>query len=427
MADRSEFKKILSWSLYDWANSAFATSVIAGFFPIFFKQYCHAGVETTVSTARLGFANSIASIVIAISAPVLGAMADRATAKKKFLFSFALLGIVMTSSLYLVSQGQWLLAFFLYIFATIGFAGGNIFYDSLLITVAPSDKMDFVSSFGLSLGYLGGGILFALNVWMILKPELFGIANTSSAVNISFLTVGIWWAVFSIPLLLYVKEEGAGKPEHVHLIRAGISQLIGTFRRIRQLKTIGLFLAAYWLYIDGVDTIIRMAIDYGLSLGLDSGDLITALLITQFVGFPCAIVFGLLGEKIGARRAILIAIGVYIFVCFRGFLMNSEREFYLLAIVIGMVQGGIQALSRSYYARLIPPDKVAEYFGFYNMIGKYAAIIGPLLMGGTGLLFKNMGFTGTMPTRLSILFLIVLFVPGGILLLFVKEENAERI
>ena len=418
-------KTIFGWALYDWANSAFATTVMAGFFPLFFKQYWSAGADVTMSTARLGLANSIAGILVALSAPVLGAIADRGTAKKKFLLFFSYLGIVMTSSLYMVSMGNWQMAVMLYVLANVGFASGNIFYDSLITSVASEKRLHFVSSLGFGLGYLGGGILFALNVWMTLSPATFGFADAAGAVKFSFLTVGIWWAVFSIPVFLFVKEPQSARAPGTGSVKAGLAQLRDTFHEIKHLKTIFLFLAAYWLYIDGVDTIIRMAVDYGMSIGFESKDLILALLITQFVGFPSAIGFGYLGEKIGARRAIFIAIAVYLFVSVWGAFISDKSEFYLLAVIIGLVQGGIQALSRSFYAKIIPVNKSAEYFGFYNMLGKFAAVFGPVTMGGVGLLVRNMGYSSDIASRVGIVSIAFFFISGGILFYFVDEEKGR--
>ncbi len=419
-------KAIFGWSMYDWANSAFATTIMAGFFPVVFKQFWSVGVDTTVSTARLGLANSIGGITVALSAPILGAIADKGTAKKRFLLFFAYMGTVMTTSLYMVSKGNWPMAIMLYVFATVGFSGGNIFYDALITGVSSEKNMDFVSALGFSLGYLGGGILFAVNVWMTLSPGTFGFADAGQAVKFSFLSVGVWWAVFSIPLLLFVKEPATEeKKSGVNMVKAGLAQLKETFQEIRHLKTIFLFLLAYWFYIDGVDTIVRMAVDYGISIGFKSNDLIVALLIVQFVGFPSAIGFGFLGGKIGAKRAIFIAIGVYLFVSIWGALMQSKNEFYILAITIGLVQGGIQALSRSYYAKIIPVERSAEYFGFYNMLGKFAAVIGPVLMGGVGLFVRSMGYSSGIASRTSITSIALLFIVGGILFYFVDEERAK--
>ncbi len=420
-------KTIFGWGMYDWANSAFATTIIAGFFPVFFKEFWSAGVDTTVSTARLGVANSIAGIIVALLAPLLGAIADKGTSKKKFLLFFAYMGVVMTSSLYMASKGNWPLAIMLYVFASIGFSGGNIFYDALITGVASEKKMDFVSALGFSLGYLGGGILFALNVWTVLSPETFGFSDASDAIKFSFLTVGIWWAVFSVPLILFVKEpKNIQTKSAMNVVKAGFTQLKETFQEVRHLKPIFLFLAAYWLYIDGVDTIVRMAVDYGMSIGFERNDLILALLLTQFVGFPSAIGFGYLGGKIGAKRAIFIAIAVYLFVSIWGAFIQSKFEFYVLAVIIGLVQGGIQALSRSFYAKIIPVNKSAEYFGFYNMLGKFAAVLGPVLMGGVGLLVKSMGYSSNTASRVSITSLSFFFIAGGILLYFVSEEKGKK-
>lgn len=420
-------KTILCWSLYDWANSAFATTVMAGFFPIFFKEYWSAGTDVNESTFTLGLANSLAGIVVALSAPLLGAIADRGTTKKRFLLFFAFLGVVMTSGLCLVAQGHWIVAAALYVFAAIGFSGGNIFYDALLPGVASKTKMNMVSALGFSLGYLGGGILFAINVWMTLHPEAFGLRDAGQAIRVSFLTVGIWWALFTIPLFLFVKEAPIGQTQKGwESVTAGIKQLRGTLKKIRRLKTVFLFLIAYWFYIDGVDTIVRMASDYGLALGFKRNDLIVALLMVQFVGFPAALMYGYVGNKIGVKRAIYIAIIIYLLITAWATVMHSIVEFYILAVMIALVQGGIQALSRSFYANIIPVDQSGEFFGFYNMLGKFAVVLGPILIGSVGVLMKSFGFGSMMSSRISIFSVSLLFIAGGILFFFVKEENAKK-
>ena len=415
-----DFKKVISWSLYDWANSAFATTVMAGFFPVFFKEYWSIGSDPSLSTFQLGAANSLASIIVAAAAPFLGAIADKGSSKKKFLIFFASMGIVMTGSLYFVARGDWQTAAALYVIATVGFSGSNIFYDSLIVGTAPEGKMDFVSALGFSMGYLGGGLLFALNIAMTLSPATFGLAGVSEAVRVSFASVAVWWGMFSIPLILFVKEpkKDSGLAGWT-AVKAGCLQLASTFREIRKLRVVFLFLLGYWLYIDGVDTIIRMAVDYGLSLGFTSKSLLLALLITQFVGFPAAIAFGWLGGKLGAKTSILIGICVYLGVTVYGFFMKSEVEFYVLATVIGLVQGGVQSLSRSLYTRLIPQDKAAEFFGFYNMLGKFAAVIGPFLMGWVSVLSGN--------PRYSIFSVSVLFLLGGGMLCLVDEKEGEQL
>ncbi|MFQ5739482.1 MAG: MFS transporter [Acidobacteriota bacterium] len=412
-------RKVISWALYDWANSTYATTVMAGFFPVFFKDYWSSDALATTSTFRLGAANSIASLVIVLVAPVLGAIADGSGSRKRFLFFFTAMGVVMTGAMSLVARGEWQMAAFLYVFGTIGFSGGNIFYDSLIVGVAREGQVDLVSALGYALGYLGGGLLFLLNVWMTLRPATFGLASPAEAVQLSFLMVCLWWAAFSIPVFLFVEEPKRTREcRGFKAVKAGFQQLGRTLAEIRKLRMVFLFLIGYWLYIDGVDTIVRMAVDYGLSLGFESESLIVALLLTQFVGFPAAIAFGKIGEKWGPKRGIFICIAVYIGVTVWAVFLDQVSEFYGIAMAVGLVQGGIQALSRSYYTRLIPANKTAEFFGFYNMLGKFAAVIGPIMMGWVGVI------TGS--SRLSILSIILLFVFGGVFLYRVDEVEGRR-
>ncbi len=421
MSDTAEPSRraIYAWAFYDWANSAFATTVMAGFFPLFFKEYWNSGVADTVSTFRLGMANSAASLVVVLCAPLLGAIADHLDRRKGFLLLFAALGVVMTGALHFVAAGDWQLAALCYGLAILGFSGGNLFYDALLLGVARPAQLDRVSALGFALGYLGGGLLFAFNVLMVLHPDWFGLPDKATAVRVSFLSVALWWAVFSVPLFVRVHEARAAERVCARAaIARGFGQLRRTLREIGRLPHTFLFLAAYWLYIDGVDTIVRMAVDYGMSLGFPSNSLIVALLITQFVGFPAAIAFGRLGDRIGARAGILVALAVYMAVTAWGAFMSAVWEFYLLAVVIGLVQGGVQSLSRSLYARLIPPGRSAEFFGFYNMLGKFAAVLGPALMGWVGVLSGS--------PRIGILSVLALFVVGAVLLLRVDVARGMR-
>ena len=431
-------KVIWGWAMYDWANSAFATTVMAGFFPIFFKQYWSYGVDVNMSTARLGLGNAIASIVVAVMAPILGAMADSGSVRKKFLIFFAYLGVLMTASLFLINKGDWGWAIFLYVMGNIGFSGSNIFYDSLLPSVADEGEIDYVSSLGFSMGYLGGGLFFLGNVLMTLMPEKFGLPDAGTAIRYAFVSVAFWWGFFTIFTILWVPEVQvtATSSNGSNFIVVGFKQFVGTFKRVRHLKTVFLFLIAYWFYIDGVDTIIRMAVDYGMSIGFDSNDLIIALLITQFVGFPCALFFGKLGQMWSVKKSIYIAIGIYVVVTLWGSMMTYKQEFYILAVIIGMVQGGIQALSRSYYSRLIPNNRFAEFYGFYNMLGKFAAILGPVLIGFVGLMARyilmppsptpeQFVHVSRLASRWGIASILLLFIIGGTLLFFVDEEKGK--
>ena len=411
-------KEIISWALYDWANSAFATTVMAAFFPIFFSQYWAYGSESATSTFYLGLANSLSSILVAAMAPVIGAIADRGSYRKKLLIFFAFLGAVMTGALWFVKMGAWPVAVVLYLFANIGFASANSFYDSMLTTVASPKKVDFVSSLGYALGYIGGGLLFLLNVVMYLMPQAFGIPDGPTAIRISFVMVGIWWIAFTSPVAVFVKEEKGESVALKDAVRDGFGQIKDTLKSLKNLKNTAIFLVAYWCYIDGVDTIIRMATDYGTALGFPSESLIVALLITQFVAFPSAILYNMLGKKIGVKKAILIAIGAYAVIAIIGFFMNHVSQFYILACAIGLFQGGIQALSRSYYTRLIPKENSSEFYGFFNMLGKFAAIIGPFLVGIVTLI--------TGEQRYGIVSLIILFIAGFILLRKVDESEAKK-
>jgi UMF1 family MFS transporter len=413
-------RSIWSWALYDWANSAYATTIMAGFFPIFFKEYWANPNNPNESTFYLGMANSIYAIVVAAIAPFLGAIADQGSKKKKFLIFFAFLGSIMTGGLCIVNQGYWQMAVLFYIIATIGFASANIFYDSLLPDITTEKNVDSVSSLGYGLGYLGGGLLFLLNVIMYLKPHLFGIPDGATAIRISFLSVAIWWIVFTIPLILFVSEANDDKSVYMgKAITMGWKQLIDTFKEIRKMRVVGLFLLGYFFYIDGVDTIVKMAVDYGMSLNFPNESLIIALLIVQFIAFPAALIYGWLAEKIGAKTGIMIGIIGYSIITFLGYFMTKVVHFYVLAVLIGLFQGGIQALSRSLYTRIIPPSKSAEFFGFYNMFGKFAAIIGPALMGTVTIIYGN--------ARVGILSILSLFIIGAYFLSKVDVEEGKRI
>ncbi|MBW2367197.1 MAG: MFS transporter [Deltaproteobacteria bacterium] len=429
-------KAIWGWALYDWANSAFATTVMAGFFPIFFKEYWSAGANINLSTARLGFANAAAGLLVALMAPVMGAIADAAGARKRFLIGFAYLGVLMTAGLFMVGKGQWIWAVCIYVLGTIGFSGANVFYDALLPSVAGVQRLERVSSFGYAMGYLGGGLLFLINVLMMTLPHRFGLADAGQAVRFSFLSVALWWGGFTVFTLYWVPEEKLtdNRAGVRKAVVEGLKRFFSIFRRIRTSKAVWLFLLAYWFYIDGVDTIVRMAVDYGLSLGFPRNDLILALLIVQFVGFPAALIFGRLGEKWGVRKSIYLALFIYVLITAWGVGMTSSVDFYLLAVMIGLVQGGIQALSRSYYSRLIPADQPALYFGFYNLLGKFAVILGPALMGAAGLIARRLLLPPTtdpeviaqgarLASRWGIGSIVILFVIGGILFYVAGRED----
>ncbi len=392
-------RRILSWALYDWANSAFTTTVMAAFFPLFFKKYWAGDLSATESTSILAYSNSLASFLLAISSPVFGAIADEGSFRKKLLGFFTLLGALSSVGLAFVNKGEWLQAAWLYSLGVFGFTAALTFYDALLVQITNPKELDKVSALGYSLGYLGGGLLLAVNVWMYFKYGANGI-------KASFFTVGVWWLVFSLPLFLFVPEmRTSRKIPWLKAISRGFSSLHEHLLSARKEKALLFFLLGYFFYIDGVNTIVKLAVDYGLAIGLEAGDLIKAILMVQFVGFPSAIAFGYLGDKIGPVRGIWICLITYLAVTILAYSLDSSTEFFILAAMIGIVQGGIQSLSRSFYGRLVPPEESAQYFGFFNMVGKFSSILGPLFVGLVG------QWTGS--SRLGILVLTFFFVTGG--------------
>ena len=410
-------KSAWSWALYDWANSAFATTVMAGFFPIFFKSYWASDLSDAESTFAIGSVNSLVGLLIAFSAPVLGAFADAGDSKRKFLFSFAFLGIITTGYLFFIPDSSWKLAVIFYGLGVIGFSGANVFYDSLLVTVSKEEERNRTSALGFSLGYLGGGILFLLYVIMFLYPNWFGLESQIDAVLWSFMSVALWWFIFSLPIYLNVKEptqSSSGKSVN-RIINEAFSSLLNTARSIKEYKSAVIFLLAYFLYMDGVDTIIRMATSYGSDIGLSATSMIQALLLTQFVGFPATLVFGYYADKFGYKYSLSFAIIVYIFVVLFSSQMDTALEFYVVACAVGLVQGGVQAISRSFFSTLIPTNKAAEFFGFYNFIGKSSVFIGPFMVSGIALVTGSPSY--------GILSLLILFIPGLILLWMVPDKN----
>lgn len=405
-----------SWALYDWANSAYATTVMAGFFPVFFKEYWSRGLEATQSTYYLGVANSSAGLAIALLAPFLGALADQGFGKKIFLASFTLLGCLTTASLFGVEMGDWSSAAWLYGLSNFAFGGALIFYDALLVDVSVREKMDKVSSWGYAVGYLGGGLLFTLNVLMYLKHDLFGLSSGPLGIRLSFVSVAGWWLLFSLPLFLWVRERyrPSKQPRLGQAIASSSRNLVAMFKKIGHHRPLLLFLTAYFIYIDGVNTIITMAVDYGMALGFSSADLIGALLIVQFVGFPSALLVLKISRHIGAQRGILCCLLVYALITVMATQMTAAWHFYVMAGGIGLVQGGVQALSRSIYARMIPPHEAGEFFGFFNLLTKFSAIMGPFLVGLTSLV--------TGEPRWSLLVILLMFLVGAVLLFRVNAN-----
>ncbi|MEW6300111.1 MAG: MFS transporter [Thermodesulfobacteriota bacterium] len=415
--------EVRAWVMYDWANSAFITTVVAAVFPIYFSSVAAATLPPAVATAHFATATTIALVIIAVLAPFLGALADYAAVRKRLLAVFLGIGVLATAGLFFVRHGDWRLAAGLFILGNIGASGSFIFYDALLPHVARDEEMDRVSTAGYALGYLGGGILLAINLAWVQYPGVFGLTDATAAARLAFLSVAVWWLAFSLPLLYRVTEpprrlEADERPD-AHPLLVALTRLGETFSALRVYKQAFLLLLAFLVYNDGIGTIIRMAAVYGTEIGLPPGALIAAILLVQFIGIPCSFLFGSLAERIGAKNGILLALVVYTGVSVVGYLMTEAWHFYILALLVGMVQGGSQALSRSLFARMIPRYKSSEFFSFFAICEKVAGIFGPAIF--AGMIFA----TGS--SRAAILAVILFFVVGGGLLLLVDVAEGQRV
>ncbi len=407
-------RKTIAWAFYDWANSAFALSVLAVLFPLVLGNYWSVGDNGATVTARLGWITFAASVVVCITAPLFGTVADAGGYRKRFLFVLALIGAVMTAALGFVGEGQWEIALLVYLVAQVGYYSSTVFYDSLLIDVTEPRNYSFVSTLGFSLGYLGGALLLALHLWMVKSPATFGLDGVPDAFGLAFVSVGAWWLIFLVPLLYLVPEKHSAIEVRTGAIRAAYAELRATIREVGKYRNVAIFLSAYWLYIGGVFTVIFMAVNYGQRLGFADQDLVFALLITNFAGFPATLLYGFSAHRFGPKKGIYFALFVYIVACAWALQMTEIREFYVLAIIIGCVQGGVQGLSRSLYATLIPPDQPGEFFGFYNMTTKFAHILGPAMVAIAAML--------TDEPKWILLVLMPLFFCGAFLLTLVREQ-----
>jgi UMF1 family MFS transporter len=407
-----------AWCMYDWGSSAFSTTIEAAVLPVYFEQVVAAGLPGNTATVYWGYTNAISLLIAALLAPIMGSIADYTGGKKRLLTVFAGIGILATALMVLIDTGDLVLALALFLLGTIGISASYVFYDSLLPHVAHAEDIDYVSSKGYALGYLGGGILLAVNILMIQVIW----AGSTLGPRLSFITVAIWWAIFTIPLLRRVPEppaNTAGIGEGVNPVAAGFRRIGQTFGEIRKYRQLFFFLLAFWLYNDGIGTIIKMATIYGSEIGIGMIDLIGALLLTQFVGIPFSLLFGKFSGRVGTKRSIMIGLGWYALIAIGGYFMSQAWHFWALAFAVGMVQGGTQALSRSLFGLMAPKTRSAEFFGFYDISSKFAGISGPALFAIVGQL------TGS--SRLSIVALIVFFIGGILLLTRVDEAEGIRV
>lgn len=402
-----------AWILYDGGNSAFATTVIAAFFPIFFKEYWASDLSNVVSTSYLGWGLTISNLVLLFTAPFIGAVTDISRSTKLLFSGFAFVSIICVAALYVIPKGSWLSALIFFGIANYCFAAGNTLYDKMLLQVSDQSNIAKISSYGFAFGYFGGGLLFVVNALMTLKPEFFGLSGSEEAVKWSFLSVSVWWTLFLIPIMLKIKDEGTHLPGN-HFLMA-FQKVIKTIKTVSSQKNIFIFLIAFFLYIDGVHTIMAMATDFALNIGLETPDIITALVLVQFVAFPTTLMWSKLAYKFGDKNILLFTIALYLIILAYTAFLSNAIEFYVLASMVGAVQGGIQSISRSYYATLIPAGDAGEYFGFYNMFGRAGAFLGPALVAIFVTIFKDPTY-GLIPIA-------ALFIMGGIILLNVKNYN----
>ena len=423
--DERRYRKIInSWAMYDWANSAFATTIMSAMFPPFYRSLATAaGLREADATAAWAYTTSIALLLVAILAPILGAISDHTGGKKRYIAFFAGLGIVGTGLFVFLGDDTYLLGSILFIIGNVGFAGANIFYESLLPHIAKKGDIDQISTRGYALGYLGGGTLLIVNVLWVMKPELFFMPSVGFALRAAFFSVAVWWAVFSIPLFRNVPEppvvQELERERESNVLQAGFGRLIRTFRQITRYKQLLIFLIAFWIYNDGIGTIIKMATAYGDEIGIGITEMTIALIMTQFVGIPFSFGFGWLAKRLGTKRSILLALGVYTLISIAGYFMTTATHFFILAFMVGTVQGGSQALSRSLYGSMVPKSQSAEFFGFFSTSSKFAGILGPLLFGVVGQLAGG--------SRLSIISLVIFFIIGGFLLTRVDEAEGRRV
>jgi UMF1 family MFS transporter len=415
-------RTLRAWAMYDWANSAIQTTIIAAVFPIYYATVPAAGLTSADATSRYAWATTLAILIVAILAPLLGAIADYLPLKKHMLAAFMLVGVVSTVSMYAIDEGEWRLALALFVITNVGVAGSIVFYESLLPHLVRPDELDRVSSAGYAMGYVGGGVLLAINIVMIQEPSLFGIADRETATRVALASAGVWWLIFSLPIFRHVPEPArtieADERPGASALLSGAKRLYETFHELRRYREAFLLLLAFLIYNDGIQTIIRMATMYGTEVGIGQTELITALLMTQFIGIPCAFAFGMIAGRIGAKPAIFAGLAVYAIITVVGYFMRTAPHFYVLAALVGLVQGGTQALSRSLFASMIPRHKSAEFFAFFSVFERYAGVLGPAIFAWV--------VQASGSSRNAILAVVGFFVIGAAILTFVDVESGRR-
>ena len=407
-------REIKAWISYDLGSSAFATTVLAAFFPIFYNQYWSSNIESVLSAQYLSWTLVISNLTLLFTAPLIGAITDISRSTKKLFVSMVMISIIGTGFLYTLQAGSWLYALIFFGIANYFFSASNVIYDKILVQISSPELFSKISGYGYAWGYFGGGFLFLINACMSLYPELFGLSSQADAIRWSFITVSVWWFIFLIPLAITYKELSTKVVEN-QVIKNSFKNLMNTFISISQYKNAFIFLIAFFLFIDGVHTVVALAATFALNLGLDSSSVIIALLMVQFIAFPSTLMWAYVGEKYSDKFVINFSILIYIVIIIYTLFLSSAMEFYILAAMVGFVQGGIQGSSRGLFAKLIPHDKAGEFFGLFNTFGKAGAFMGPALVGLFLALFESV--------RISLLPILVLFVLGLIVLYFVKTDE----
>ena len=413
MSNSKLSKEVKAWISYDLGNSAFATTVVAAFFPIFYNQFWASNIDSVLSAEYLSWTLVISNVALLFTAPLIGAVTDISKTTKKLFISMVLISIICVGLLFFVEAGSWIYALVFFGIANYFFSASNVLYDKILVQITSPDLFSKISGYGYAWGYFGGGLLFLINALMSLNPELFGLSSQADAIRWSFITVSIWWSIFLLPLSITYKEKEIQSSKKV--LSRSLGNIFSTLKSIPEYKNVFIFLIAFFLFIDGVHTVMALATTFALNLGLDTSSIIIALILVQFIAFPSTLMWSYIAEKRGDKLVINISIVIYIAIILFSFSLSNSTEFYILASLVGFVQGGIQGSSRSLFAKLIPPEKAGEFFGIFNTFGKAGAFMGPALVGIFLVIFKN--------TIVMLLPILILFVLGLIVLYFVDTDE----
>ena len=413
MSNSKLSKEVKAWISYDLGNSAFATTVVAAFFPIFYNQFWASNIDSVLSAEYLSWTLVISNVALLFTAPLIGAVTDISKTTKKLFISMVLISIICVGLLFFVEAGSWIYALVFFGIANYFFSASNVLYDKILVQITSPDLFSKISGYGYAWGYFGGGLLFLINALMSLNPELFGLSSQAEAIRWSFITVSIWWSIFLLPLSIAYKERDIQSSKKV--LSRSLGNIFSTLKSIPEYKNVFIFLIAFFLFIDGVHTVMALASTFALNLGLDTSSIIIALILVQFIAFPSTLMWSYIAEKRGDKLVINISIVIYIAIILFSFSLSNSTEFYILASLVGFVQGGIQGSSRSLFAKLIPPEKAGEFFGIFNTFGKAGAFMGPALVGIFLAIFKN--------TIVMLLPILILFVLGLIVLYFVDTDE----